>query len=320
LIETSSEVAAMTGIPEEVVREKLGIHQRHVAAPDDTISAMASKAALRALEHAGISGDQVALVISHGSEYKDHILWNAAGKIQDNIGADTAYAFEVYALCGGGVIAINTARSMMAFDERLEYVVLAAASRENELVSYQNPKARFMYNFGSGASALVLKRDAEKNHVLGASYITDGTLSETLLFGRDEEALGGEDPDLGDIHGRLTVYNYEYMSDRLGEVSFSNYMKVIREAVERSDARMEDVRFLGISQMKPSFHRAILAEMGLTEDQTVILWDYGHIQTVDQVLALELGVAQGKVREGDLIVLAAAGAGYTWGAICVRWG
>jgi 3-oxoacyl-[acyl-carrier-protein] synthase-3 len=72
--------------------------------------------------------------------------------------------------------------------------------------------------------------------------------------------------------------------------------------------------------MKRSFYLEILKAVGLTADQSVYLEDYGHIQSVDQVLALELGLAQGKIKPGDLIVLAGAGTGYTWSAVSIRWG
>jgi 3-oxoacyl-[acyl-carrier-protein] synthase-3 len=110
------------------------------------------------------------------------------------------------------------------------------------------------------------------------------------------------------------------MAERLGKVSLKNFQRVIREAVEKSDAKLADVRFLGITHMKKSFYLQILNSIGLTADQSVYLEDYGHIQSVDQVLALELGLAQGKIHPGDLIVLAGAGTGYTWSAIAVRWG
>jgi 3-oxoacyl-[acyl-carrier-protein] synthase-3 len=72
--------------------------------------------------------------------------------------------------------------------------------------------------------------------------------------------------------------------------------------------------------MKRSFYEQILAAIGLTPEQSVYLEDYGHVQSVDQVLALELGLQQGKIQAGDVILLAGAGTGYTWSAICLKWG
>ncbi len=78
-------------------------------------------------------------MIYHGSEYKDHIVWSAASKIQHLIGATNAFAFETYALCAGAPIAYKVARDMMRVDERLQNVLLVSASRENDLIDFSNP-------------------------------------------------------------------------------------------------------------------------------------------------------------------------------------
>ncbi|MBK8026193.1 MAG: beta-ketoacyl-ACP synthase [Chloroflexi bacterium] len=247
--------------------------------------------------------------------------WNAAAKIAANVGAVNAYAFDLYALCAGAPIAINTARALMMAAPHQDYVLLAAGSRENDLVSPTNQRARFMFNFGAGGGAMLLQYGATRNLILGSSAITDGTLSETVVLTR---ALGaveeGSSEALGDLRGRLDVTDNAYMAERLGQVSLPNFVRVIREAVERSGATMADLRFLGITHMKRSFYLEILEAVGLTPDQSAYLENYGHIQSVDQVLALEIGLAQEKVHPGDLIVLAAAGTGYTWSAIAIRWG
>lgn len=317
-IETAADLVAESGIPEEVLREKMGIRQRHVAGPEDSVTEMASQAARKAIQTAGISPEEVNLVISHGSEFKDHIVWNAAGKIQHNVGAVNAFAFEIYALCAGAPIAMNTARSMMLADPSIRYALLAAGSRENDLINLKNSRSRFMFNFGAGAGAMILERGATKNLILGASAFTDGSLSETVMLTTDAMDEGPE--YLGDVRGRLDVRNAEYMTERLGETSLPNFVRVIRESVEKSGASLEDIDFVGLVHMKRSFYDQILAEIGKSPDQSIYLEDYGHIQSVDQVLSLELGLAQGKIKPGDLIVLVGAGTGYTWSAVTVRWG
>jgi 3-oxoacyl-[acyl-carrier-protein] synthase-3 len=135
-----------------------------------------------------------------------------------------------------------------------------------------------------------------------------------------EAAIGSEPAIVGELRGRLDVTDPTYMAERLGETSLDNFVKVIREAVETSGVSLSDVAFLGITHMKRSFYLQILEAVGLKPEQSVYLEDYGHVQSVDQVLAIELGLAQGKIQPGDLIVLAGAGTGYTWSAIAVRWG
>ena len=317
-VETAADIAALSGIPEAVLRDKMGIRQRHTADAAETVTYMATRAAESAIAQAGIDPSQINLVISHGSEHKDHLVWNAAAKIMNDVGANNAYAFEMYALCAGAPIALHTARLLMSGDPRLHYVLLAAGSRENELVNFSNQRSRFMFNFGAGGGALLLSRDTDKNLILGAAAYTDGTLSETVVL--TEAAIGSGVPVVGELRGRLDVTDADYMAQRLGEVSLPNFLRVIGEAVEQSGASLEDVRFLGITHMKRSFYLQILESIGLTPEQSVYLEDYGHIQSVDQVLTLELGLAQGKIKPGDLIVLAGAGTGYTWSAAVVRWG
>lgn len=314
-VETAADLVAQTGIPEDVLREKMGIRQRHVAEAEHSVTMMATRAAEKAIAQAGISPQQIKLVISHGSEHKDHVVWNAAAKIQHNLGAENAYSFEMYALCAGAPIALNMARSMMLADPALDTVLLAAGSRENDLINLQNQRSRFMFNFGAGGGALLLQRGADKNVILGASALTDGSLSESVILTTD--AVGDGAAVIGDLHGRLDVTDPAYMAERL-ENSLENFVRVIREAVEKSSATLDDVRFLGITHMKRSFYLQILGAIGLTPEQSVYLEDYGHVQSVDQALALELGQAQGKIRAGDLVVLAGAGTGYTWSAVALR--
>ncbi len=317
-IQTAADLVPLTAIPETVLREKMGIRQRHIADADETVTMMASAAAQRAIEQAGIDPAQIGLVISHGSEHKDHLVWNAAAGVMQKIGAVNAYAFEMYALCAGAPIALNMARALMQTDSRLEYVVVVAGSRENDLINLKNERSRFMFNFGAGGGAFVLQRSAQKNLILGSSAITDATLSEAVIL--TEAAIGQENPIVGDLRGRLDVTAPDYMAARLGEVSLPNFTRVITEAVAESGAALKEVRFLGITHMKRSFYLQILESVGLTPEQSIYLQDYGHIQSVDQVLALELGLQQGKIQPGDLIVLAGAGTGYTWSAIALRWG
>lgn len=319
-VETAAEVAAKTGIPEQVVIEKLGIRQKYLAGPEDHASQMGAKAALQALEEANLSPSEVDLIIYHGSEYKDYFVWSAAAKIQSLIGAKNAYAYEIYALCAGTPIALKVARDQMRSDSQLKNVLLVSAARENDLVSYQNPRTRFMFNFGAGGSAILLRRGYKKNTLLESSIMVDGSFSEAVVMpgGGTLHPPTSETINQG-LH-QLDVLGLDEMRERLGAVSLPNFVKVIKEAVERSGATQKELAFLLITHMKPSFHQEILTALGLRSEQSLYLDEYGHIQSVDQPLALKLAALQGKLREGDLVVVAGAGTGYTWSATALRWG
>ena len=313
-------IAEQTGLPEFVVLEKMGIREVHLAGPEDTTTAMSAKAAQIALDKAGLDAQDLDLVIYHGSEYKDHIVWSSASKIADMIGATNAAAYEMYALCAGAPIAYRSARDMMRVDDRLQNVLLVSASRENDLIDFSNMRTRFMFNFGAGGSAAIFQRGLDRNLVLESAAKTDPTLADTVVMLPAEGEVALLPQEMGTLHGRLDVQHAEYMAERLGAVSLDRFVEVISETVTRSGYQMSDLRFLGITHMKHSFYNEILEAIGLTPEQSVYLNYYGHIQSVDQVLALELGLEAGKIKPGDLLVLAGAGTGYTWSATALRWG
>jgi 3-oxoacyl-[acyl-carrier-protein] synthase-3 len=318
--ETAADIARAAGIPESVVVDKLGVRKKHVAGPDDHCAAMAARAGRVALERAGVAPDDVDLVLYHGSEYKDFVVWSAATKVQALLACRSAAAFELYALCAGTPLALKTARALMRDDPALRRVLLVTASRENDLVDYENPRARFMFGFGAGGGALLLERGRRQNQVVGAAALSDGSLSETVVM----PAGGSRRPPSADsvsagLH-RLDVLDLDGMAERLGAVSLPSFRIAIERAVAQCGATLADVRFLGLVHMKRSFHDALLRELGLGAEQSVYLEDYGHVQSVDQVLALEEASRRGLLKNGDLVVLAGAGTGYTWSAAAVRWG
>lgn len=320
MIENAAEIAASSGIPEQVVIEKLGLVRRHRAPEGISVTDMASTAAQRALQQAHIAGEAVDLVVYHGSEFKEHLVWNSAGKIQQNIGATHAYGFEIHAVCAAAPIAMHTINNLMRGDPRIKNAVLCVGTKEHDLINYENQRSRFMFNFSAGGGAMVLQRGLGKNVILGASAYTDGTLADTVVLSTAADVIGNGPEGRGDLRGRLDVTNLDYMGERLGAVSLPNFTRVIREAVEMSNARVEDIAFLGVTHTKRSFFQQLLAALGLAEAQSVYLEEYGHVQSADQVIALELGLLQGKIKDGDLVVLAGAGAGYTWSAVAIRWG
>lgn len=319
-VRTYQEIAELSGIPADVIKEKFGINQVHIAGPDEQPSDMAAEAGREALAMAGVDPSEVNLVIYHGSEYKDYIVWSIATKIQGLLGADNAYAFEVYSLCAGAGVAMNIARGMMHADPNLHNVLLVAASRELDLVDYTNQRSRFMFNFGAGAGAVLLKRDHPANRLVGAAVITDPSLSDTVVM----PGGGTKQPVMAEAAGTgahaLDVLAPDFMKERLGEVSLPNFIEVIRRAVAQGGYGIGDIDYLGITHMKASFHRTILSELSLTEEQSVYLRDYGHVQSADQAIAIKDGVQQGKIKPGDLVVLAGAGTGYTWSAAAIEWG
>jgi len=320
MVQDAALIARESGIPEEVVVSKLGIRQKHRAGPADQTSAMALIAARRALERARCDPREIDLVLYSGSMHKDFYVWSAACRIQYLLGATNAYAFELAALCTTNVLALKVARDLMTADPRLRAVLICGGHRTADFINFKDPSSRFLYNLSDGGSAILLRRDYPRNRVLGAAFLTDGSQSENVIIpaGGTRRPTSSETLAAG-LH-TFTVPDPTALKETMDHISQEYFIRVVCQAVEASDASLDEVKFLALNHMKPSMHRHILRQLGLSEAQSIYLEDYGHIGAPDQILTLELAEQSGKLHDGDLVVLASAGLGFTWGATAVRWG
>jgi 3-oxoacyl-[acyl-carrier-protein] synthase III len=310
------ELAEVTGIPAGVVRDKLGLRGRVLPTHDDQPTAMAVRAAGVALERAGRTPADIDVVICITEEHKEYPVWTAGIKLAHDLGAHHAYAFDIGQKCGTSVLALKLARDQLAADPDVDVVLIAGGYRNGDLIDLHDPNVRFMFNLGAGGGAMVVERG--RGHAIGPAHIlTDGRFSLDVLV-----PVGGTmtpiTPDNARDY-RLHVPDPVGMKARLEELSLGNFVTVVREAVRKAGATMDEVAYLAMLHVKPSAHRHLLRTLGIDEARSVYLADYGHLGQVDQMLSLELAAQAGMLRRGDLVVLVAAGVGYVWNAITLRW-
>jgi 3-oxoacyl-[acyl-carrier-protein] synthase-3 len=310
----AAEVAERSGIPEQVIVDKFGLRGKHIAADDEHVSDLSVAAGERLFEDAGFDPADVDVVMYYGSTWKDYSVWQAAPWIAHRLGCANAFAIEFDNVSHGTSIALRVARNMLRAEPELRNVLLVAACRESYLLDYGNERSRFMFSFGDGAVAGLLVGDGDRNEVLGAHAITDGSYSLQVKVpaGGSVNANGG--------YRFLDVADPASMKGGLDDVSLPNFVAAARGAVERSGASLEDVAFVCPLHTKRSMFLALLSELGLREDQAVYLDDTGHMSGVDPLLGLDRAARAGRLRDGDLILLLSAGTGYTWAATVVRWG
>ena len=313
----------------------MGLREKHVCPPDeDHVSDMCVAAGEEALADAGIDASDLDLVLYHGSEYKDFVVWSVAAHVADRLGADDAYATESHTLCAGAHVAVRRTRAMLLADS-VDRALLVTASREEDLLDYTNENSSFMFNFGSGASAMVLERieDPGREHaraiVHESAALTDGSFSHDVVMpaGGSLNPPTAETVEAG-LH-TLDVSDHESMKERLAEVSLSNFLEVADEALERSGYDRSDLErsgydrsdldFVSLTHMKRSFHEHLLSELGVGTEGGYYLDEYGHVQSADQILALHEGLERGRLEPGGLVLFLAAGTGYTWAASVLEW-
>lgn len=310
-------IAVASGLPEWVVREKLGINSKPVPGDHDQPTAMGVRAAQEALRMAGRDPADVDVVISITEEYKEYPVWTAGIKLAHDLGAVNAYAYDIGQKCGTSVLALKQARDLLRADEHVNTVLVAGGYRNGDLIDYTDENVRFMYNLGAGAAAAVIERRPGLGRLLDAAVRTDGSFSLDVLVpvGGTVEPVNHSNVD----NFRLQVPDPAGMKARLEQKSLDNFVVVVNEAVRRSGFKTTDIAYLAMLHVKPSAHRYLLEKLGLRADQSIYLSDYGHIGQVDQILSLKLAAEQGRLRPGDLVVLVAAGVGYVWNALCLQW-
>ncbi len=313
---TAAEIGAASGIPEAVIVEKFGLRGKHIATADEHVSDMSVEAASRLLGQEDLDPAEIDVVLYYGSMWKDYPVWQAAPWIAHRLGCSNAYALEYANVSCGTPVALRLARNFLLGEPELRNVLLVAACRESYLIDYTNERSRFMFNFGDGAVAGLLTRDGG-HELCGAHALTDGSFSLQVKV----PAGGSVEPASAEsVAGRrhyLDVADPAQMKGGLDEVSLPNFVAAARGALASCGASQRDVAHLCNIHMKRSMHEAIVAELG--SPPAAYLDDTGHMSGVDPLLALDRVSRAGELEEGDLVLLLAAGTGYTWAATVIRW-
>mgnify|MGYP006277900731 FL=1 len=321
---TGAEVAERSGIPEAVVVEKMGIREKRVCRPhEDHVTDMCVSAAERALADADLDPPDLDLVLYHGSEYKDYVVWSAAANVAERVGAENAYATENHTLCASTPVAMRQTAAQLRTGD-IETALHVTASRENDLLDYTDEDSSFMFNFGSGGAAYVLEADpnGERVHarVRESAAVSDGSFSEDVIM----PAGGSRNPTTAETvaagEHSLTVSDPEDMKARMAPVSGENFLSVADQALRKSGYGRADVDFVATTHMKRSFHRSLLRDLRVDpQSGGYYLDEYGHVQSADQWLALDEGCERGRLDTGDVVLFLAAGTGYTWAATVLEW-
>ncbi len=317
---TAAEIAQETGIPEDVIARKFGLVQKPIPGPDDQPTTMALRAARDALAQADVQPDEVDVVLCTTEEWKEYPLWTAGIKLAYDLGARRAWAIDVAMRCSTTIGALALAEGLLRSDPDVQTVLIAGGYRNGDLVDYANPRSRFLINLSCGAGALVLRRDAPRNEVLSTALLVDGSFSLDVVVpaGGTIEPLSTEALAAG--RNRIDVLDPEGMKTRLDTLSMQNFLQVIDTALAKSGHTRADIGYLNILHMKRSAHDFVLDALGLRDDQSCYLSEFGHVGQQDQMISIIKGQEMGRLKDGDLMVMVAAGTGYAWGASVVQWG
>lgn len=321
-IMTAKEISVETrGVwTEEAVIKKLGIKQKRIANKQEGSQEMAYLAAIDCLKNTGVDPLEIDVILSVTEEWKEYPLTTSALYVQGKIGATNAWGIDLQNRCCTTVSALKIAKDMLISDPDINTIMIAGGYRNGDFVDYTDKDMSMMYNLSAGGGAMILRKNHQKNLILGSHIIADGTLARTAGV----EIGGSCNPitkdNVEEAYKSLRLMDAKKMKDRLNEVSFKNWVKCIDESLRKSHILRKDIDFLAILHIKRSGHETILNELGMNNQQTIYLEDYGHIGQIDQILSLHLANENNLINKGDNICLLAAGIGYVWASSIVRWG
>lgn len=322
IVASAAQISVETGgaWSEEAVVDKLGIVKKTLPGPEDGTQEMGYKAALDCLQKNNIDPLTLDLIICIGEEWKEYPLTTSAIYIQEKLGAHNAYAFDLQQRCCTCITAMKVAKDMLLSDDSLNTVLICGGYRNGDFIDYSNSRVSFMFNLAAGGGALVLQKNLGRNELLETSIISDGSFSRDVgvRYGGTVNPITAENAKLAEKS--LDVFDVQGMKQRLNEKSTPNFLKVIRSSLEKSGYTQADLNYVAMLHFKHSAHVFMLEQLGLTEEHSIYLKDYGHIGQFDQILSLMLGLEAGKIKDGDIISTVAAGIGYAWAANTIKWG
>ncbi|MDC1499682.1 ketoacyl-ACP synthase III [Octadecabacter sp.] len=300
----NSEFEATLDTTDEWIKTRSGIECRHFAAPDEFTSDLGTKAAQAALDMAGLSANDIDAVIVATST-PDMTFPSAATMIQEKLGMERGFAFDVQAVCAGFVFALANANGMIMSGQANRVLVIGAETFSRILDMTDRGTCVL---FGDGAGAVILEgqdTDADRG-ILGVDLNSDGRYRDMLY-----------------VDGGMT-------SGQTGFIKMQGNA-LFRQAVEKlastADAALlkagkthKDVDWIVPHQANIRIIQGTAKKLGVSMDKVVVtVQDHGNTSAASIPLALSVGVQRGQIKPGDLLVAEAIGGGLAWGAVVLRW-
>ena len=304
---TNDDLSKWIDTSDEWIKTRTGISKRHIAV-EETTSSMASEAAEKALEDAGISSAEIDIIIAATISADKH-LPGLACEVQKNIGAENAVAFDINAACSGFLFAMNTAAMYLQNGEYKNALVIGAETL-SKMIDWTDRSTCVL--FGDGAGAAVLSAGKEEG-ILSMVQHSDGSRGDVLSC----SARKGNNPyKKGDI-------SLSYISmdgQAVYRFAVKTVPEVIKDAVDKAGMRLEEIDLFLLHQANYRIIDSVAKRLGQPMEKfPVNLFDCGNISAASVPILLDNVNKHGMMTKEMKIVLAGFGAGLTWGATVLNW-
>jgi 3-oxoacyl-[acyl-carrier-protein] synthase-3 len=305
---SNKDLERMFETSDEWIVQRTGIKERHIAADDETTSMLAIKACQAALADAGMEASEIDLIVC-GTSTPDYTFPSTASLVQHGLGITEGAAFDIQAVCTGFVYAVSTADKFLVSGSHKRALVIGAETF-SRIIDWEDRTTAVL--FGDGAGAIVLEAQesegtGDDRGVLTTHLRSDGRYREKLYVD------GG--PGSTKTTGYLRMEGREVFRFAVGQV-----VDVIRDAFKATGTTPEDLDWFVPHQANRRIIEASADKLGIAREKVVITVDrHGNTSAASIPLALDAARKDGRIKQGDLVMLEAIGGGFTWGSALVRW-
>ncbi|WP_020615327.1 beta-ketoacyl-ACP synthase III [Paenibacillus daejeonensis] len=308
---TNQELEQMVETNDEWIVSRTGIRERRLAAPDQATSDLAYEASVSALRAAGISAEELDLIIV-ATITPDMFFPSTACILQDKLGASRAAAFDLSAACSGFIYGLATASSMIA-SGMYRHVLVVGAECLSRITDFTDRNTCIL--FGDGAGAVVLGPVAEGRGFRAFELGADGAGGDLLKVCGGGSRVPATEQSIGER---------QHFIQMAGSEVFKFAVRIMgnaaEEALRKAGMGKEDIDLLVPHQANIRIIQSALNRLQLPEDKCMINLDkYGNVSAGSIPIALAEAVESGRIKEGDTIVMVGFGGGLTWGASVLTW-
>ena len=309
---TNEDLEKLVNTSNEWILQRTGIRERHIADPGVATSDLAREAAIGAMCQAGVTAADIGFIVV-GTTTPDTIFPSTACMLQNKIGAHNAWGFDLGAACSGFTYSLTTAMQMVATGAH-DHALAVGADVMSSIIDYTDRTTCVL--FGDGAGAVVLAPAAEDEpHIIDFAHEIDGSGGPALCM----PAGGSKLPA-----SKETVEQRLHYVKQDGQAVFKFAVRkteeICRRVLERNNIDVSAIDLFVSHQANRRIIMAATERLGLPESKIIVnLEMYGNTTAATIPLALADAVRQGRVKKGDLVLLTSVGAGFTVGAVLLRW-
>ena len=304
----NAELAKQVDTSDEWIVERTGIRNRHVAAPDETTSSLATAAARSALDMAGMDPRQIELIVL-ATATPDQTFPASATIVQDALGCNGGIAFDVAAVCSGFLYGLGVADSMLRAGMASRALVIGSETF-SRILDWEDRATCVLFGDGAGAVVLEARDDegaAQPRGILSTKLHADGAHNQLLYVD------GG--PSTTGTVGKLRMKGKEVFRHAV-----TNLADVLNEVLEEGGLTIADIDWVVPHQANARILDATARKLGLPREKVIVTVDrHANTSAASVPLALDVAIRDGRIKPGDLIMLEAMGGGFTWGASLLRY-